>query len=282
MAKKDTWSKPPKKSWMSTLAFQRFRQKHGNLSRIYWSWQLGLNAVRNLTANAQSSDFVVDVVGTDFKRGMIPDTCQEFEDREDARTGVFRLYLLLICSANLEAYLQDSIRLFVANSGHATGPFKLDAVGEAIARPVLNSSTVPSMLKYIQDLTDITFGEHLTRWQKAYKLRCSAAHNGGFADEKTKKNIPDLKIDAGEAITISWNQLITYLSSADEIAAFIDSKISTPKLRSLECEWELHRLKADGKLPANKQDLWMFAHSEFSGHVLRKEKLRIERELYNS
>ena len=79
MAKKDTWSKPPKKSWMSTLAFQRFRQKHGNLSRIYWSWQLGLNAVRNLTANAQSSDFVVDVVGTDFKRGMIPDTCQEFE-----------------------------------------------------------------------------------------------------------------------------------------------------------------------------------------------------------
>jgi hypothetical protein len=275
----NTWSKPPKTAWVSTVAFRRFREKHGNLSRIYWTWQLGIDATLKAASSGVSTDFVTDVVRPKFTRAMLPDTCEEFRNREVNRTGIFRLYLLVICAANLEAYLQDAIRLFVGSNGHAVGPRKLNPVGEAIARPVVQSSTIPDMLDYIESLLNISFGDHRLRWQTAFKLRCTAAHNGGIADTKAKKKMPDLRTQVGEPITITWDQLITFLSSADEIVAFVDFAISTPSLRSLECEWELHAIKEQGQLPARK-DLWDFAFRSFGGRVEKKQKERIERELY--
>jgi hypothetical protein len=275
----NTWSKPPKPKWTSTIAFRHFRTKHGNLSRIYWTWQLGIDAVKKVASLKKGTDFIVDAIGPHFKRGMLPDTCDEFAAREDDRTGVFRLYLLVMCSANLEAYLQDVIRLHVGAQGHAIGPMKLTKVGDAIAKPVIRSSTIPDMLDYIESLVGVDFGKHRENWQKAYRLRCAAAHNGGFVDGQIKKKIPDIGFDEGQSIKLDWDQLITYLSSADEIAAFVDSKVSTKELRELELEWRLHEIKSQGKLPSRK-DLWAFVHAAFGESVPSKAKARIELNLY--
>jgi hypothetical protein len=139
----------------------------------------------------------VTEIGASFKRNLLPERIDDFINKSDERAGLNRLHLLVICSANLESYLQDAITLYVGGLGYAKGPRKLNDVGEAIAAPVIKSSTVPSMMKYIQELLCLTFGQHLTRWQKGYKLRCGAAHNGGIVTSKVLRDIPDIKLRPG-------------------------------------------------------------------------------------
>src|ERR1041384_5738824 len=98
-----------------------------------------------------------------------------------------RLYLLVIYTAFLESYLKEitfsytSSRGQLLNLSDITQPLKLAPVGEAMASPILKSSTVPAMINYASKYYDIDFGENAVQWNKIYKLRCIAAHNGGVA-----------------------------------------------------------------------------------------------------
>lgn len=78
-----------------------------------------------------------------------------------------RLYLLVIYTAFLETYLKEVTFFYMASSeylsnpGEVSQPLKLTKVGEALASPILKSSTVPDMIKYASELYDINFGNNL-------------------------------------------------------------------------------------------------------------------------
>lgn len=98
-----------------------------------------------------------------------------------------RLHLLVIYTAFLETYLKDITFFYSASLGHIKNihdkdiPIKLTKVGEALASPIIRSSTVPEMIKYASELFDINLGRNAVEWNKIYKVRCAAAHNGGIA-----------------------------------------------------------------------------------------------------
>jgi hypothetical protein len=256
-----------------------FRRKHTSLSRLYWMSQLGNEAVNKLMDGQPGSSFVTDVIGTSFPRGMLPQKCDEYRNDLAEREGTHRLHLLVICSANFESYLQDIIRLHVGSLGHALQAFALDDVGKALARPVVNSSTVPEMLKYIEQLVTVSFGPHLVQWINAYKLRCAAAHNGGVMTAKVKKDIPSLKAAKGAPITLAWQELMAFLAAADDIATQIDRRVSNGKVRALEARWILEELKQNNALPA-RHSVWTVMYQEYHISLPKQHKPAIEAAVY--
>jgi hypothetical protein len=167
----------------------------------------------------------------------------------------------------------------VGAKGHNKGDSKLDPVGEALARPVIRSSTLPDMLKYTEDLLGITLGPSLTAWQKAYKLRCAAAHNGGRVTAKVLKDIPDIGGPIGSQIVLSWNDLRGYFSHADKIAGEVDRVVATKHARELEAEWLLESWKTQGKLP-KKDQIWVQLHELGFAKIDKKTKAAITLKLF--
>jgi hypothetical protein len=236
--------------WISTLCFRQFRDKHTALSRLYWTYILGIDAIRQLLDSAPATAFAAEVVQASFKRGMLPETVHELvEHHLEERCGIERVHLLAVCSANLEAYLQEAAKLYVAGLGHVKGIGKLTAVGDALARPVLNSSTVPNMISYIQELLRLDLGHELGLWRNAYKLRCAAVHNGGFVTPRVLKEVPDIGLAIGARITVAWGTLKDFLNGADQVALKVDRVIASHEVRAIEVEWLLHDLRSVEGLP---------------------------------
>jgi hypothetical protein len=265
--------------WNSTYAFRTFRAKHTSLSQLYWMSQLGAEAVARASAGQPPDGFVADAVGASFPRNMFPETCAEFLDRLEERAGVGRLHLLVIASANLESYLQDAARLYAGALGHGGRAFRLDAVGEALAAPVLRSSAMPEMLKYLERLLGLSFGAHLERWREGYKLRCAAAHTGGVVTTRTRRELPQLKLVVGERITLRWEELKGLLGAADDMATSIDRTIATPALRALEARWILEELKDDGALPPRAR-VWRALAEGYRITLPKPNRATVEAEVY--
>lgn len=270
------------RQWKSTYCFRQFRKKHTVLSDIYWMSQLGNQATLKLVDGISESQFVADIVASPaVPRGKFPLKIKEFRERLGLHEGIHRLHLLVVCSANFESYLQDAVRLRVGSLGYASKAFTLNSVGSAMAKPVINSSTVPDMLEYIEKLLSLQFGDARSLWKKAYKLRCAAAHNGGVATSKTRRDIPSLGLSDGAPISLSWPELMSYLDAADRIATAVDMSISTPAVRDLEGRWILDELKAQKALPPFAS-VWQFMHDEYRILVSSKAKTRIQFEVFNS
>src|SRR5262249_37511144 len=159
--------------------------------------------------------------------------------RLEERAGVGRLHLLMVASANLESFLQDAVRLHIGALGHARAAFRLDAVGDAMARPVVGSSTVPDMLKYTEGLLGLDLSAHRERWREGYRLRCAAAHNGGVVTTRVQRELPTLELELGAQLVLDWPELLGFLRSADEAAASIDRRVASPEARALEARWLL-------------------------------------------
>jgi len=265
-------------SWFSTLCFRLFRKKHTNLSTLYWTGQLGTEAIARLLTGKPATDLAVaHIPPAAFVATKIDDTVASLTIALNERRGIERLHLLVISSANLESYLQDSIRLHVANQGHHTEkPRKLTPVGDAIARPVVNRSTIPAMLTFIEELLGIKFGIHLARWKDAYRLRCAAAHNGGVVTSEVRNLCPGQTI--GDNITLDWKRLWDYLASADDIASLIDRTISTDSLRTLELLWFFQEMQQTKTLPARKP-AWSLAH-KLGFTISRNGKRTINRKIF--
>lgn len=271
--------------WNTTLAFRRFRKKLEDLSRIYWTHQMGADSIMKHAVAANSNDFIVDLLGCSFDRKMHPKKVSETIDWIPKYLERNRLHILIVTSASLEAYLKDAAFNYIASKGYHTTPssssdlLRLNEIGQALGSPILSKSSIPEPLKFAEKLFDIDYGTRKAIWTRAYKLRCTAAHNGGMVMPDTKDQLPDLSIPEFEMIGIDWEELRKCMNAADEIVALTDHKIASYEIELIETEQTLRILKKKNRLPLRK-DLWAFMHDEFSFHVKRKDKIRLESLVY--
>jgi hypothetical protein len=246
----------------SSLCFRRFRKKHTELSRLYWWYVLSQDAALKILAGGAPTDYAVDIIGASFKRGMLSVTAQEFTDTAEQMLSRSRLHLLVVCSANVEAYLKEITFAFLASKGHTKSYLKLDAIGEALGSPILDRASLPDPLEYAEKLFDVTLGKARSDWNHFYKLRCALAHNGGVVSARTLREVPSLKLPLNSLIGLSWTELFSALEAADKIVETIDNKLRSKELKRSEIAKELAYLKEAKQLP-QKNDVWKFLHEQF-------------------
>lgn len=267
------------KPYRSTLAFRRFNEKNTSLNRIYWTGELGRELIRRGPNGVNNDAQAIAVLGVNIEQKKLPETAGELTAVLDERAGVERLHLLIVCAANLESYLQEITKLHVAAIGHCNAPNSLSDVGKALARPVVNSSTLPDMIGYLESLLAISFDIHRQRWFRGFRLRCSAAHEGGVVTGSTLQKMPDIGLVLGSKIVLSWIDLKDYLHSAHEIAVRIDKRVSNGPVRILEAEWLLYEWQKAKILPP-KKEVWTKVHALGVPKIPRNVQQRLEAALY--
>lgn len=267
------------KIWQSTYAFRRFRQKTNDLSRIYWTQQMATDCLQKHLLSKDPNSHPVDEIGCSFEKRMYTENIADTLFWLPNYMGRNRLHLLVIYTAFLETYLKEITFYYIASMGYISNkdekekPIKLTKVGEAYSSPIIKSSTVPEMIKYASELFDINFGKNAAEWNKIYKVRCVAAHNGGIATSKFLQEISGMPLDLNpqenDHIGLTWDELRTAMRYADEIAALIDSKISNPEIRILEAEQVMRELKRKNALPARNK-IWQILHDRYSFFPIKK------------
>lgn len=262
----------------TTMVFRRFRDKNTALSRLYWTSEAGRHAIRTVLNGRPNGDLAVQALGVTFDSRHLRESVGEIIERLDERAGSERLHLLVICCANLESFLQDAIELWVAHLGHRSADYRLTAVGKALASPVVDRSTVPDMLEYVEQLLDVRFATHLTDWRRGYKLRCAAAHEAGVMSVETAKKLGGVGAGVGDWIKVSWDELKALMTAAHAIAESIDRKLSSAPLREFEVEWTLAQWKREKRLPPLDK-VWTVMH-ELGVTIQRPRQRAIERWLY--
>lgn len=250
---------------------------------VYWSSQIGSDAIAQLLVGKDASDFTLDHISCSFEKKMYPRKVDETLEWLPIFLERTRLHLLVITSASLEAYLKDAVFHHLASTGYVkrpeklTDPLKLNAVGEALGYPILGKSSVPEPLKYCEELLGVDYGGYRSTWTHAYRLRCIAAHTGGMV---TSKDLKHLKAyDEHDMIGLSWAELRKAMDAADQIVTITDNKISTQQSRIIEAECVLRALKAKGALP-KKHKLWQTMHDEYVVQVNRVGKRFLEDMFY--
>jgi hypothetical protein len=278
-----------KKIWNATLAFRKFREKTHELSKIYWVQQLGVDCLKEMLGKKNANDYAVKVLPSSFDFRMYPvkvsDTLSSLPDFLDRN----RLYLLVVYTAFLESYLKEATFFYLATQGYVANmnntreELKLNPVGKAIGAPILDKSSVPTMIKYASSLFEIDFGKNAEDWVKFYQVRCEVAHNGGVATPDFFKRISGMSLKTNpkefDMLGLTWDELRTSMRTADEIAALIDSKIASYSIQLFEVEQVLRELNALKRLPKRNQ-LWTFVHDEYGLKVKTKDKLLLERKFY--
>lgn len=269
------------KEWAPSLAFRRFQGKQYELNRLYWTQVISHEALGQILEMKDKATQTLNALNMDIPAMRHFHTVEETKQWAPEYLNRSRLHLLVICAANLESYLKEITFWHLYSNGYKSkNAKKLDAIGNAIGRPILSRSSLPEPLKYAQLLFHLDFGTNLTKWQRFYKLRCAAAHNGGMVTARTLKDIPDLTTPLHHPIGLSWKELKDALASAEHIAKAIDQKATDKRLRLNEVKHELNELKSIGNLP-EKERLWEFIHQNYGLKGLkRREKATIEAELY--
>ena len=238
---------------MSTLCFRRFRSKHTELNKIYWTHRLGIEAIVARCRSSSPSSFIVNECGAPFQYNMLPLKASELGAWADDYLGRSRLHILLVCAANLEAYLKEVTFVFLMAQGYASNASSLNPVGKAMGAPILERNSLPDPLDYAEGLFQLNYGEAKKVWAKSYKLRCALAHNGGVVTARTLREIPDIGIPINSSITVEWQLLFDSLEAADEIATATDQKVASKTLKIAEIRKDLQYLKDANNLPSRKE-----------------------------
>lgn len=263
------------KSWETTLAFRRFRKKTNQLSHVYWTQQMGVDCLRERLMSEDPNDIASKIINVSFVYKMYPKTNSEVLTWLDTYMERNRLHILVICCANLEAYLKEVTFAYLASLGHKIEKpvnelLTLTETGKALGAPILASSTLPDMVKYAKHLWSVDFGTNETILNTAYKLRCTTAHNGGMIMPKTAKEIPTLQNKEFDMLGLDWEELRKTMKAADDIAATIDHKISNYQIRLIETEQILRFTYSKNKLP-NQKNIWHFLHNGFHLFPIRRQ-----------
>lgn len=268
------------KQWPTTLAFRNFREKTHDLSRVYWTQQMGADSLADQLNDKNAEDISAQVINSSFDFKMHFQKVSETLAWLPTYMERNRLHLLVIYTAFLETYLKEITFYHTASIGHISNindianPLKLTAVGAAMAQPIIRSSTVPDMIKYASEYYNIDFGVAAREWIKIYKVRCAAAHNGGIATPKFLKEISGqplaLRPQEYENIGLTWDELRTAMRHGDDIAAMIDFKVSSYEIKICETEDTLRELKAKKKLPPQK-GLWELLYNEYRLFPIKRE-----------
>lgn len=278
-----------KKTWQTTLSFRKFRQKTHELSKIFWIQQLGVDSITSLTKNLDPNAFIAKELPCSFEFHMYPATIQQTLQWLPNYLERTRLYFLVVYTAFLESYLKEITFIYIASKGYLEYPsgaqnlLKLSPTGKALGAPVLERSTIPAMLKYASSLFNLDFGKDSEDWIRIYRLRCEVAHNGGIATPELLKQISGLKLELApkenEMLGLTWDELRTFMRAADDMAAVIDSTVSSYPIKLVETEQTLRELAILGQLPQRK-NLWSYMHTEFSLRIKRPDKIRLEQIFY--
>ena len=270
------------KNWKPSLAFKRFRKKHYELNRLYWTQVLSHKALLQALENEAEDRITAEVLAPDLPSNKHLHTVAQTRHWAKEYLNRSRLHLLVISAANLETYLKEITfwHLYVGGYG-VKNEFKLNAMGKAISSPILSRSSLPQPLKYAQALFDIDFGQNLAAWQRYYKLRSAAAHNGGIVTARTLQEIPDIKVPLHQSLGLDWSELKDAFAKAEQIAKIIDQQASNARLRREEVRRELIALRKVKQLPP-KEDLWQYVHKNYGLKGLkRSEKVIIESQVYD-
>lgn len=247
----------------STLGFRRFRSKLGELSRLYWFHFINSEAGVAHAKTLNQNEALVPQLTIEFPPSMFSLTASEYVAISDEIINRTRLYLLMVCSANLESYLHEVTFAYLASIGHAVNPTKLDEVGEALGNPILGFSSIPKPLAYAEKLFGVDLSPHRAEWNNFYKLRCAVAHSGGVMTARSKKELSSMKnIQLHGHIGISWGELSKAFKSADKIVAIIDEKLRGKEIKLAEILRELTFLKGENNFP-NEADVWEFLHENY-------------------
>jgi len=267
--------------WQTSLTFRRFRKKLTDISRIHWSHTLGADSINQILDSEDDSTIYSNVINTTFDSHKDSHTVKDIKEWIPNYMDRTRLFLLIICSANLEAYLKEITEIYLLSKGYFSRDnlskadlLSLNKVGKALGAPILNKSSIPEPLKYAECLFDVSFGEYKTKWTTLYKLRCVAAHNGGMAMIRTMTEIPSLSASEFDLFGISWTELKEAMDAADQIASIIDKKISNYDVLMIEAEQTIRWLALKGNLPT-QNNVWPYLYDNFGlyrfkGHGKKK------------
>ena len=244
----------------STISFRRFRSKNSELSRLYWFHSLNseMGLIKAQTLNQDQA--IAQQVTTGLTAKMFTLTTAEYVAISDEMHNRMRLQLLLVCSANLESYLNDIAFAYIASLGYIASPTKLNEIGEALGSPILNVASVPRPLAYAEKLFDVDLGAFRTQWDNLYKLRCVVAHSGGVMTARSKRELSQVATPPLNAyLGLTWTDLAKALDSAYQIVTKIDKKVRTREVKAAELQRELFLLKeANGLPPEKKIDYFLF------------------------
>lgn len=246
-------------SWKSTYAFNNFRKKTFELSRMYWTQQLSVDCLAEVLEKSDSQELTVKVVKSSFEQKMHFHTVEDTLSWIPSFMNRNRLHLLVMFTGFLESYLKEITFLDIVLKGHVENyndpgkKIKLTKVGEAISSPILKRSTIPEMMEFAGEYFALDFGDRVKEWKKIYKIRCIAAHNGGIATPKFLKDFGGARLSlnpqAYELIGLTWDELRRAMRYGDEIAAMIDCRIASYELRIVEADLVLREAKELKKLP---------------------------------
>jgi hypothetical protein len=238
----------------STISFRRFRSKNSELSRLYWFHSLNSEMGLDKAKSLNQSQAIATQVTTGFTAKMFTLTTTEYVAISDEMHNRMRLQLLLVCSANLESYLNDIAFAYIASQGHVASPTKLNEIGEALGRPILEVASVPKPLAYAEKLFDVDLGALRTQWNNLYKLRCVVAHSGGVMTARSKRELSQIATPPLNAhLGLTWAELAKALDSAYQIVTKIDKKVRTQEVKAAELQRELFLLKEVNGLPPEKK-----------------------------
>lgn len=250
---------PATKGWAKTLAFKHFNDQHKVLSRLYWTAQAGRDLLAAKLHKEPADAAVTDGMPLTFAAKRLPERVGEFKNLLPQRAGIERLHLLVICSANLEAYLRAAIELHVGCQPSRRNASGLNRLGKSEVRCVRETTSVSKMLLGIETLLGVSFSD-LDYWRRGYKLRCAAAHDGGIVTPRTLSDLPGLGLAVGDRITLGWEELNDQWVCAWEIAARVDSRVSRPDSLRFEILALLRDWHREGSMPAGTQ-LWAQLHA---------------------
>jgi len=278
------------KDWQTTRSFRKFREKTHDLSRIYWTQQMSADCMVEILTARNITEISSQILARSFDPKMHSQTVEETLNWVNPYMERNRLHLLVIYTAFLETYLKEITFFYIASLGYLANPhektteLKLDRIGEAMASPILKSSTVPDMIKYASELFEVDFGANATEWIKIYKVRCAAAHNGGIATPKFLQNISGMPLTLNpkeyEHIGLTWDELRHAMKYGDNIAALIDSTISDYDIKLLEIEQIIREFAFKKKLPIHS-NLWTVLHQEYGfSAAKRPEKNELFKKFY--
>lgn len=242
-------------TWEATVLFRRFRKRHEDISRIYWTHQLGADAIQAALKDSSDDAKTTSIIGPSFRASRLPLNAGDMRLWIQTYASRTLLHTLLVCAANLELYLHEITVLHLAGRGYLNDHGQLTTAGEKLGRKILTRASLPEPLKAAQKLFGVSFGTHLVTWNRSYKLRCTLAHSAGAITARTQKDLPGLKQRPNEMLTITWPELRSSLASALQIAIMIDRNVATRNTRVEEAIRELREMQQAGELPPKKECL---------------------------
>lgn len=121
---------------------------------------------------------IAQQVTTGLTAKMFTLTTAEYVAISDEMHNRMRLQLLLVCSANLESYLNDSCFAYIASLGYIASPTKLNEIGEALE--ALYSQRRLCLGLGLRRKTVRRRSRRFDQWDNLYKLRCVVAQRRSY------------------------------------------------------------------------------------------------------